>query len=497
MISFDKFSVTNSTNGQELVSELSFQLDEGKILGVIGESGSGKTLMSMAGTGLTKAPNLTYSGHASYSGIAENLYLLEDEALQQFLKTKVAYIFQEPMSALNGVYTILKQWQFFHPENEKNDFISALTDVGFENPEETLNKYPHQLSGGQLQRICIASAFLKKGSLIIADEITTALDPANASNINRLLKEMIAKHQCSVLYISHDLNLVEDFCDDVLVLYRGKKQEFGSVEDVFERPKSTYTRALLGCMPKHANKKYFLPTVSDIEDGNALKHRPTKNLNAAENILTARNLSFGYAPGSKVFKNLSFELKSGESLGIQGNSGSGKSTLAKCIAGILHPQDGEILCKSNVISFTKKADKGWYHSIQYVFQDPQSALNPRLTIQQQLTDAIQYSTDKSQTVKTLLSMVALDLSYAEKYPHQLSGGQKQRINIAKALAKKPSVIVLDESIAALDLSVQASVLNLLNELQSEFGIAYLFISHDHEILNYFCDRSISLKAKHE
>jgi peptide/nickel transport system ATP-binding protein len=492
MISFDNFSVINKLNNQVLVNNLSFELNEGKILGVIGESGSGKTLMSMAGTGLMKAPNLSYSGGVHYNGIAESLPQLEAEELQAFLKHKVAYIFQEPMSALNGVYTILKQWQFFHPNTEYNAFVTALKDVGFSHPEETLKKYPHQLSGGQLQRICIASAFLKNCPLIIADEITTALDPANAQNINRLLSELIAKHQCSVLYISHDLNLVKDFCDDILVLYQGTKQEFGSVADVFNQPKSNYTKALLGCMPKHADKNYYLPTVKDIEEKTEIKRRPVKHLDTAQTLLTVENLSFGYTSNSLVFENLSFDLKVGESLGIQGNSGSGKSTLAKCIAGILHPQAGSISINNLNVNTATKANKEWFNAIQYVFQDPQSALNPRLTVKQQLNDAILYSTDASQTVTTLLNMVALDPSYADKYPHQLSGGQKQRINIAKSLAKKPQVIVLDESIAALDLSVQASVLNLLNQLQETFGIAYLFISHDHEILDYFCDRRIQL-----
>tara|TARA_R110001592_G_scaffold307299_2_gene580954 strand:+ start:499986 stop:501467 length:1482 start_codon:yes stop_codon:yes gene_type:complete len=492
MISFDNFSVQNKTNNQRLVNQLSFELDEGKILGVIGESGSGKTLMSMAGTGLMKATNLSYTGAVHYSGITGSLPQLESEELKAFLKHKVAYIFQEPMSALNGVYTILKQWQFFHPNTEYNVFVTALKDVGFSNPEETLKKYPHQLSGGQLQRICIASAFLKNCPLIIADEITTALDPDNAQNINRLLKEMIAKHRCSVLYISHDLNLVKDFCDDILVLYKGEKQEFGSVSHVFNHPESNYTKALLGCMPKLADRNYYLPTVRDIEEKKKLKQRPIKKLASADRLLEVENLAFGYTSDSLVFKNLSFKLSVGESLGIQGNSGSGKSTLAKCIAGILHPQAGSIRINKQDINSDTKANKEWYNAIQYVFQDPQSALNPRLTVKQQLKDAIQYSTDTNQSVSDLLEMVALDDSYADKYPHQLSGGQKQRVNIAKSLAKKPQVIVLDESIAALDLSVQASVLNLLNQLQETFGIAYLFISHDHEILDYFCDRRIQL-----
>lgn len=492
MISFENFSVINNATDLPLVDGLSFSVKDGSILGVIGESGSGKTLMSMAGTGLVKAPNLTYKGVVHYKGIEKSLTQLSDDALQQFLKHKVAYIFQEPMSALNGVYTIGKQWRYFHPETDIATFSRALSDVGFENPEATLKKFPHQLSGGQLQRICIASAFLKNCPLIIADEITTALDPDNAKNINKLLKELIGKHQCSVLYISHDLNLVGSFCDEVLVMYKGKKQELGSTSNVFQNSKNSYTKALLSCMPKHADKANFLPTVSDVEDNLEIKKRPVKNLSIAKTVLTVNDLSFGYQTDKLVFSDLSFDLKVGESLGIQGQSGSGKSTLAKCIAGILQPKLGSITIGSEKVDSLKKANSDWFHSIQYVFQDPQSALNPRLTIDQQLSDAIKYSTDDQQSTKNLLAMVALDESYGPKYPHQLSGGQKQRINIAKALAKKPKVIVLDESIAALDLSVQASVLNLLNQLQADYGIAYLFISHDHEILNYFCDRIIHL-----
>lgn len=492
MIAYHNFSVQIKGTDTYLVKNLSFDLKPGEVLGVIGESGSGKTVMSMAGTGLMKAPNLNYTGQVVY-GQTNDVLALENEALENFLKQKVAYIFQEPMSALNGVYTILKQWQFFHPELKKEDFVTALTDVGFSNPKETLAKYPHQLSGGQLQRICIASAFMKNCALIVADEITTALDPDNAQNINHLLKKMIAKHQCSVLYISHDLNLVKQFCDNIMVMYKGEMQEIGDTEAVYTNPKTNYTKALLSCMPAHADKNYFLPTVADIEQQKPIAKREVKTLTAAEDILTANALSFSYNRKSMVFENFSFTLKKGESLGIQGKSGSGKSTLAKCIAGILPLSSGDIQLASGTINAEKRANKSWFKNVQYVFQDPQSALNPRLTIAQQLSDAIKYSDYKNQEVSDLLNMVSLPSDFASKYPHQLSGGQKQRINIAKALAKKPKVIVLDESIAALDLSVQASVLNLLNRLQSQLGIAYLFISHDHEILDYFCDRSISIE----
>lgn len=492
VLDFQNFTVVNSNNKQKLLENISFSLKKGEILGIIGESGSGKTVLSMAGTGLLNAKNLEKYGTVTFSNKEADILGYSKTELSAFFKQNIAYIFQEPMQALNSVYTIAKQLAYFHPTLSSESISNALNNVGL-TPSAILNSYPHQLSGGQLQRICIASAFLKNAQIIIADEITTALDPDNAKKINALLKSQINEQQCSAIYISHDVSLIEGFCDRIIVMQNGEIQEINIADKIYNQPEKAYTKALLSCLPKNADKQYYLPTIKDISANKTPKARIKKQLNNAEVILKVDNIGFYYKANQWIFSDLTFNLKKGESLGIVGQSGSGKSTLAKCIAGIQNINSGSIHINKQSISSQSTANQNWYKQVQYVFQDPQAALNPRLTINQQMSDAIKYSAFKHQKVEELLQLVSLPDDFKDKYPHQLSGGQKQRINIARALAKKPDVLVLDESVAALDLSVQASVLNLLNDLQQELGMAYLFISHDHDVLNYFCDRVIKME----
>ena len=392
------------------------------------------------------------------------------------------------MSSFNPFYKLQKQLNWI--TNNQEDIEAKLASVKLPFDKTFLNKYPHQLSGGQLQRLSIAAAFLKKVKLIVADEITTALDPKNAENINELLRIESAKHNTAVIYISHDLTLVESFCDKTIVLKQGKEQERNDTKLLFHSPKSAYTKALLQSHPKLANSLYYLPTLLQIENEESLKKRNKTISN--ENTLSCDNLDFAYPNSAPLFKDFSFELKKGETLGLQGNSGSGKSTLAKCLVGWHKAQAGFLTIANKKWTLGEKQPENWHELIQYVFQDPNSALNPRLKIRTQLQDAL--PKNSQWTCEDIMAMVELEQEHLNKYPHQMSGGQKQRVNIARAIAKQPKVIVLDESVAALDLSVQAGVLNTLNQLQEKMGISYLFVSHDPDVVNYFCDRKIVLDA---
>lgn len=484
MLKFDKLTIVEKNSNTQLIKALSFNIKKGEKLGVIGESGSGKTLMSLGGLGLVHAKNLAFEGNVYFED--QKIEYSNNEQLLNFFKKDIAFIFQDAMSVLSPIYRIGKQLKFVC--NNETQIAEELSKVNLPHDKNFLKKFPHELSGGQLQRLSIAAAFLKKVKLIVADEITTALDYENADNVNQLLINACEANNTSIIYISHDLSLVQEFCDNIMVMKQGKLVEKNTAKAIFEEPKEDYTKSLLKCHPKLADKNYYLPTINNIIQGEKPKNL-NKNISETA-ILSCENLHFSYPGLSPIFNNFSFELKQGETLGIIGPSGCGKSTLAKCLVAWQRAQKGRLTIADKTWGFTENTPKDWHRLIQYVFQDPNTALNPRLSIKTQLQDALRHN--NLWNCEVLLDMVELPVKHLNKYPNQLSGGQKQRINIARAIAVKPEVIILDESVAALDLSVQAGVLNTLNKLQEELKLSYLFVSHDPDVVNYFCDRKINL-----
>ncbi len=484
MLKFEKLSIVEKNSNTELIKDLSFSISKGEKLGVIGESGSGKTLMSLGGLGLVQAKNLSFRGDVYFED--QKIDYSNDKQLLTFFKNDIAFIFQDAMSVLSPIYRIGKQLKFVC--NNETQIAEELSKVNLPHDKNFLKKFPHELSGGQLQRLSIAAAFLKKVKLIVADEITTALDYDNADNVNQLLINACEANGTSIIYISHDLNLVRSFCDNIMVMKQGELVEKNSAQAIFESPQKNYTKSLLKCHPKLADKNFYLPTINNIIKGDEPK-KLNKNI-SEKAVLSCDALHFSYPESAPIFKNFSFNLKQGETLGIIGPSGCGKSTLAKCLVAWQKAQKGQLTIANNKWNFEEKIPKNWHQLIQYVFQDPNTALNPRLTIKTQLKDALRHN--QLWSCETLLNMVELPHEHLNKYPNQLSGGQKQRINIARAIAIKPKVIILDESVAALDLSVQAGVLNTLNRLQEELKLSYLFVSHDPDVVNYFCDRIIQL-----
>jgi len=492
-------------NNKIVVNALSYALFPGKITAVVGESGSGKSVSAMSLLGLLPTKNLTFpSGEIFLSsellGSENRTVKPTDEALVSLRGKKIAVIFQEPMTALNPAMTCQQQMeeclQHENKEARKSKVLSLLEEVEMPDPTGALKKYPHEFSGGQRQRVMIAMALASEPQLLIADEPTTALDPSVQASILELIKKLKVQRNMSVLFISHDLHVVKEMADYIVVMKSGSALEQGDSDAVLNAPQHEYTKGLLACRPTKNSKGKSLITLGNDQPEKHYSFSTNENI-----LLRVEGLTKVY-PGQTIpaVNNVSFEIKQGETLGLIGESGCGKTSLSRMLMGLLTPTSGDVsfgnepLIGTN-ISFPNK----FRRDIQMVFQDPFASLNPKLKIEDMLLEPLHIykigstNSERKKRVEYLLNAVGMPADSAQRYAHNFSGGQRQRIVIARALATNPKLIICDEAVAALDVSVQAQVLNLLNDLKEEFGLTYLFISHDMPVVYHMSNRVMVMR----
>lgn len=494
----------------EAVKGISFSLNSGEILGIIGESGSGKSVTSQSITRLIE--DAKYAGSVSYFSDNQCIDLINcsNSQLQIVRREEVAYIFQEPMTALNPLMPCGDQILESSSTKNKDVLFELLNKVELNDVERIAKSYPHELSGGQRQRIMIAMALAKKPKLLIADEPTTALDIAIQREILALLKKLSTENKMGILFITHDLLSLGEFADRIAVMYHGKIVEQNKASKILNSPKHPYTQALLESRPSYRKKGNILEEISDllVESNEELIYKkPTleklpANTPHDEVILELHDIGKYHVQNgifkrtkNQVLEDINLKVNYGDIVGLIGESGSGKSTIAKIVLRIWEETSGKILLHEKDISSFDDLSR----EIQLVFQDPFSSLNPKLTIGKAISEVFHISDKKlkSKELKQksieLIKTVGLTESDYYKYPHEFSGGQRQRICIAKALAKEPKFIVLDEAVSALDVSIQAKILNLLNQLKAKKGLTYLLISHDMNVVSYFCNKMVVLK----
>ena len=520
LLAIEDLSISFFSNGEEneIIHNISYHLNPNEILGIVGESGSGKSVSSLAILGLLpkKISKIT-SGSIVFED--DDLTKITSKAFQKIRGQKIAMIFQEPMSSLNPSTTCGKQVEemlFQHTKLSKKEIkaetLSLFEKVKLPEPERVYSAYPHEISGGQKQRVMIAMAIACKPQILIADEPTTALDVTVQNDIIDLLKELQAETKMSIIFITHDLSLISQIANRVLVMYKGNIVEQNTVEAIFKSPQHNYTKALINSRPSLTTRLKRLPTITDVMNNNVSNTVITSEMRAVQHkkiysqapLLEVINLEKEYISKSGLFSksenfkavdNVSFKLYEGETLGLVGESGCGKSTLGNAILLLDRPTAGTILFKGNDITKLNNAQvKTLRKDIQIIFQDPYSSLNPRLTVGQAIIEPMKvhnlFSSDTERQEKAIeiLERVGLEASHFNRYPHEFSGGQRQRIGIARTIALQPKLIVCDESVSALDISVQAQVLNLLNELKENFGFTYIFISHDLAVVKYMSDQ---------
>ena len=495
----------------DAVKGISFCIHQGEILGLIGESGSGKSVASQSITRLLDDAIMDGEVLFNHQDHQVNLLTVHEDKLTQIRKREISYIFQEPMTALNPLITCGKQI-LECAEVKSVDYLNELLHkVELTDTARVAKSYPHELSGGQRQRVMIAMALAKKPKLLIADEPTTALDIAVQSEILILLKKLSREEKMGILFITHDLLSLKGFADNIAVMYHGHIVEVGTETQILNQPKHPYSKALIESRATYKKRGQVLAEINDLLhdingelsfEQSAIVALSTEE-NSQEIILELNGIekshfkSFLFTKEEiKVLHNINLTLYQGDILGLIGESGSGKSTIAKLILDIWKPTSGSIKLHNTELSTIKDLSK----EIQLVFQDPFSSLNPKHKIGNAIAEVVQTvnngldsKTALKNKVVCLLQEVGLTASDFDKYPHEFSGGQRQRICIAKALAKNPKIIVLDEAVSALDVSVQAKVLNLLNDLKREKGLTYLLISHDMNVVSYFCNKIIILK----
>ena len=515
-------SFGNTKNSVEAVHSISFHINRNEILGVVGESGSGKSVTAMTILGLLSKKESLVSGELLFEG--QDLLKQTNEHIRKLRGSKIAMIFQEPMTALNPSITCGEQVSEIirlylkHPKSKiKKEVITLLKKVKLPRPDEIYSSYPHQISGGQMQRVMIAMAIACKPKLLIADEPTTALDVTVQKEIIALLKEIQKETEMSLLFISHDLGLVSQIADRTLVMYQGNIVEEGTVHEIFKTPKKAYTKALMSSRPALKGRLKVLPTISllakkeftPIEitpQERAFKH---KNIYTKTPILEILNIKkeyysdVGFLNKKKIVKaidDISFKVFEGETLGLVGESGCGKSTLGRVILQLDKSTSGSIKYKGKELTtLSSKELRKLRKDIQLIFQDPYSSLNPRMLIGETIMEPMKVhqigknDRERKNKVISILKSVELDASFFNRYPHELSGGQRQRVGIARTIAMEPKLIVCDESVSALDISVQAQVLNLLNELKEVYGFTYIFISHDLAVVKFMADQLLVMK----
>lgn len=510
-------------NLKRAVENVSFAVSRGETVGIVGESGSGKSLTSLAVMGLLPGNAVVESGEIFYqpeNGQSRDLLHTEVEIMRSFRGKRIAMIFQEPMTSLNPVHTCgnqvaesLRQHLKLSQKEARERTIALFGEVELPNPDEMYDKYPHQISGGQKQRVMIAMAMSCEPDILIADEPTTALDVTVQKRILELLNRLQAKNNMGLIFITHDLGVVAEVADKVLVMYRGKVLEQGTVDEIFQNPENAYTKALIACRPRLDSRPHRLPTVKDFLEtgGPASKEDPLNQPKVERDILLKiENLSVWF-PSKRDWKgsptaylqavnDVSFEVRKGETLGLVGESGCGKSTLGRSLLRLIPVHSGKVWYgDKDLIEYSDREMRPLRKKFQLIFQDPYSSLNPRMTVEQTLTEPLvvhkihRNGTERREHINRILDRVGLAAGTLQKYPHEFSGGQRQRICIARSLMVEPEFIVCDESVSALDVSVQAQVLNLLNELKEDFGLTYIFISHDLSVVKYMSDRMIVMR----
>ena len=470
------------------IEDVSFDVNEGEIVCVVGESGSGKSVTAFTVMGLIPRDALTpTAGEILLSG--EDLLKKSDRQLRRLRGEKMAMVFQEPMTALNPVMKVgdqiaemLEIHTAMSPGKRRQRVLAAMRDVKLPDPEQMFHSYPHQLSGGQRQRIMIAMALALEPGLLIADEPTTALDVTTQAQILDLIKEIQRKHGTGVMFITHDFGVVAEIADRVVVMKEGRVVEQGPAEEVLRRPRHPYTKMLMASVPS-----LIPPEPTSARQGEIALETHKLNMTYG---------SHGFLKKARVVhaaKDVELAVRRGETLGVVGESGSGKSTVARCIVRLIEPSGGEVVISGEDIAHLREGElRPHRRDIQIVFQDPYRSLNPRRTIGQSIIEGPMNfglsAADAVARAKELMRVVGLAPEALERFPHQFSGGQRQRICIARALAMEPIVLIADEAVSALDVSVQAQVLDLLADIRQRFDLALLFITHDLRVAAQICDR---------
>lgn len=534
--------VTEFKSDNELikaVNDISFTLHKGETIGIVGESGSGKSVTSLSIMQLIPNPPGRVSGgeilyHSKKNGI-KNLRTLSNQEMRTYRGNEIAMIFQEPMTSLNPVYSCGTQvmeaiilHQKINKKEAKQKTLHLFSQVQLPDPERMFDAYPHEISGGQKQRVMIAMAMSCNPRILIADEPTTALDVTVQKNILDLMLQLQKEHEMGIMFITHDLGVIAELADVVMVMYKGKVVEQGPVLEIFTNPQHPYTKSLLACRPPLDKRILRLPVSSDFmkvdEQGQMIEIAKSvsesinsvivskeqrlaehKELYARKKIVEIKNIKT-YFPKHKSFfgkttdwlkavDDVTLDVYEGETLGLVGESGCGKTTLGRTILRLNEPTSGEIYFEQkNVLAYSPKEMRALRKDMQIIFQDPYSSLNPRIPIGKSIMEPMQVHNMLSSTqerkdrVLELLKKVGLEEKHFNRYPHEFSGGQRQRVCIARALALNPKFIICDESVSALDVSVQAQVLNLLNDLKREFKFTYIFISHDLSVVKFMSDR---------
>lgn len=519
-------SFSRENSWTDVIKNISFELHKNEIIGIVGESGSGKSVSSLAVLGLlpNKISRIS-NGQILYNG--DDLTQKSSKDFRKIRGREISMIFQEPMSSLNPslkcgyqVEEILFEHTNLSKKEVKVEVLSLFEKVKLPNPEKIYNSYPHQISGGQKQRVMIAMAIACKPKILFADEPTTALDVTVQKEIIKLLKELQQETQMSIVFISHDLALVSEIADRVLVMYKGEIVEQGPTAEIFRNPQQTYTKALIASRPSLDERLKRLPTIADFLNDTTpteiiTPEERTKRLErlyAQPPILEVKNIEktyyskIGILGKKSVFQalhDISFKVYEGETKGLVGESGSGKSTIGNAILQLDKATKGQIFYKgTDITALSEKEFKNFRKEIQIIFQDPYSSLNPKMKVGEAIMEPMQvhnlYKNNKERKHKALeiLERVGLSEEHFNRYPHEFSGGQRQRIGIARTIALQPKLIVCDESVSALDISVQAQVLNLLNELKENFGFTYIFISHDLAVVKYMSDKILVLNKGH-
>jgi peptide/nickel transport system ATP-binding protein len=491
LLSIKNLSVSFPATGgkrNQVLHQLDISIHKAEFLALVGESGSGKSVTALSILDLLPASASIDEGNMDLN--SDEIFSPAKDIRHQFRSRKISMIFQEPMTSLNPVFTCGQQvmeaiHQAISKEEKRSLVLNWFEKVQLENPQRIFEAYPHQLSGGQRQRVMIAMAMIVQPELLIADEPTTALDTITQFEIIKLIKTLQKETGVAVLFITHDLEIVKKAADTIVVLQNGKMVEQGSASEIFLNPKSDYTQQLIAASDLPPKK----------ENETILNQEPVlvfENLKAA---YSSRKWFSFKKEKTDILKNLNFKVYKGETLGIVGASGSGKTTFGKALLKLIHEVDGNIMYhEKNLTSLNEKEFRPFRKNIQVVFQDPYSSLNPKMTIRQILTEPLQVhglfknSKDAETRSIELLRMVGLEEEHLNRYPSEFSGGQRQRICIARAIALEPEVLILDEAVSSLDVTIQKVVLDLLMDLKEKLNLTYLFISHDFQVVQYISDR---------